>query len=57
MEGIVLETYGSGNFISNRKDLIVEIKNAVKRGLIVVNCTQCYTGKVQSYYATGQVCY
>ncbi|XP_065221638.1 L-asparaginase isoform X2 [Planococcus citri] len=55
MDGIVLETYGSGNFISNRKDLIVEIKNAVKRGVIVVNCTQCYTGKVHSNYATGQI--
>ncbi|KAL0170482.1 hypothetical protein M9458_035078, partial [Cirrhinus mrigala] len=55
MDGIVLETYGSGNAPSNQADLLNEIHNATKRGLIMINCTQCLRGTVTTSYATGQV--
>ncbi|XP_035388948.1 60 kDa lysophospholipase isoform X3 [Electrophorus electricus] len=54
MEGIVLETYGSGNAPDNRTDLLEEIRSATKRGLIMVNCTQCLRGSVTTSYATGK---
>ncbi|XP_067290391.1 60 kDa lysophospholipase-like [Pseudorasbora parva] len=54
MEGVILETYGSGNAPDNRQDLLNEIRNATDRGLIIVNCTQCLRGTVTISYATGQ---
>uniref|UniRef100_A0A4W5RS61 asparaginase n=1 Tax=Hucho hucho TaxID=62062 RepID=A0A4W5RS61_9TELE len=54
MEGIVLETYGSGNAPDNRADLLEEFRNATKRGVIMVNCTQCLRGSVTTSYATGK---
>lgn len=57
MDGIVLETYGSGNAPDNRADLLDEIRKATQRGLIMINCTQCLRGSVTASYATGQVRY
>ncbi|XP_073683565.1 60 kDa lysophospholipase-like [Garra rufa] len=54
MDGVVLETYGSGNAPDNHTDLMNEIRNATARGLIMINCTQCLRGMVTSSYATGQ---
>ncbi|XP_048047725.1 60 kDa lysophospholipase isoform X5 [Megalobrama amblycephala] len=54
MDGIVLETYGSGNAPDNRADLLDEIRKATERGLIMINCTQCLRGSVTTSYATGQ---
>ncbi|KAJ8288905.1 hypothetical protein COCON_G00015640 [Conger conger] len=54
MEGIVLETYGSGNAPNNRADLLEELRKATERGVIMVNCTQCLRGTVTVSYATGQ---
>ncbi|XP_065144735.1 60 kDa lysophospholipase isoform X6 [Paramisgurnus dabryanus] len=54
MEGIVLETYGSGNAPDNRADLLEEIRKATERGLIMINCTQCLRGSVTTSYATGK---
>lgn len=54
MDGIVLETYGSGNAPDNRADLLDEIRKATQRGLIMINCTQCLRGSVTTSYATGQ---
>ncbi|KAL0170473.1 hypothetical protein M9458_035069, partial [Cirrhinus mrigala] len=54
MEGVILETYGSGNAPDNRADLLDEIRKATERGLIMVNCTQCLRGSVTISYATGQ---
>ncbi|KAL1258162.1 hypothetical protein QQF64_011406 [Cirrhinus molitorella] len=54
MEGVILETYGSGNAPDNRPDLLDEIRKATERGLIMVNCTQCLRGTVTISYATGQ---
>ncbi|XP_073250199.1 60 kDa lysophospholipase-like isoform X1 [Porites lutea] len=54
IEGVVLETYGAGNGPDSRKDLLQEIKTASKRGVIIVNCTQCLYGHVVHDYATGK---
>ncbi|KAF7665819.1 hypothetical protein LDENG_00130740 [Lucifuga dentata] len=55
MEGVVLETYGSGNAPDNRADLLEELKKATDRGVIIINCTQCLRGSVSTSYATGKV--
>ncbi|KAM6961253.1 60 kDa lysophospholipase [Aplochiton taeniatus] len=55
MEGVVLETYGSGNAPDNRADLLEELKKATERGVIIINCTQCLRGSVSPSYATGKV--
>lgn len=55
MEGIVLETYGSGNAPDNRADLLEEFWKATERGVIMVNCSQCLRGSVTASYATGKV--
>ena len=53
LRGVVLETFGSGN--APPADWFVErIKDAVHRGLVVLNVTQCHAGKVDmDAYATG----
>ncbi|KAL4702757.1 hypothetical protein ACJJTC_002297, partial [Scirpophaga incertulas] len=56
IEGVVLESYGSGNIPSNRQDIFDEISAAVKRGVIFVNITQCTTGSVVApMYETGRL--
>lgn len=55
MQGVVLETYGSGNAPDNRADLLDELKAATDRGVIIINCTQCLRGSVSTSYATGKV--
>lgn len=55
MKGVVLQTYGSGNIPSNREDLVLALKEANARGVIIVNCTQCTSGSVSGLYETGQV--
>ena len=55
MLGVVLQTYGSGNAPNNRDDLITEIKKATRRGVLIINCTQCLHGPVVDQYATGKV--
>ncbi|EDO31582.1 predicted protein, partial [Nematostella vectensis] len=54
IRGIVLETYGSGNGPDSRKDLLQELMEASKRGVLIVNCTQCLHGQVVDSYATGK---
>uniref|UniRef100_A0A8C3V975 asparaginase n=1 Tax=Catharus ustulatus TaxID=91951 RepID=A0A8C3V975_CATUS len=55
IEGIVLETYGSGNAPDNREDLLEELRKAAKRKVVILNCTQCLRGAVKTVYATGQM--
>ena len=45
-----METYGSGNFPSNRPELHAIIKDAISRGVIVVNISQCRRGEVSEVY-------
>lgn len=45
LKGVVLETYGSGNAPTH--DWFIQIlKNAIKKGLFIVNVTQCSGGSV-----------
>lgn len=54
MEGVVLETYGSGNAPNNRPDLLDELKKATDNNVLILNCTQCLRGTVSLVYATGK---
>ena len=45
LKGVVLETFGSGNVPTSRW-LINCIKSAIKRGVIILNITQCEGGRV-----------
>jgi L-asparaginase len=45
LKGVILETFGSGNVPTSRW-LTTCIKRAIKRGIIVLNITQCEGGKV-----------
>lgn len=55
MQGVVLQTYGSGNAPDNRPDLINILKEASDIGVIIINITQCTKGCVNASYATGKV--
>lgn len=54
IRGIVLETFGAGNAPNNRPEILQALSEAVKRGVIIVNCTQCLKGTVSDLYATGK---
>jgi len=54
LQGLVLETYGSGNGPDRDPALLAALKDAVDRGVVIVNVTQCLTGAVDmAAYATG----
>ena len=55
MEGVVIQSYGAGNGPDARDDLINLFKEAAKRGVLIVNITQCQRGVVTTSYATGKV--
>ncbi len=46
LKGVVLETFGAGNAPTD-KWLYRELKAAVKKGIVIVNKTQCNTGSVE----------
>ncbi|MHC1689419.1 MAG: asparaginase [Bacteroidales bacterium] len=53
LKAIILETYGSGN-APTAQWFIDLLKNAIDRGLIILNVTQCHAGKVDmDAYSTG----
>lgn len=54
IQGIVLETFGSGN-APRKPELLQVFKQAADRGVIIVNVTQCAIGTVSSdIYETGR---
>lgn len=54
LRGVVLETFGSGN-APCEEWFIQPLREALSRGIIIINVTQCTTGYVDmSRYATGQ---
>ncbi|GAB1862729.1 asparaginase [Camponotus japonicus] len=55
IEGVVLQSYGTGNLPTNRDDIIKELRAATKRGVIIVNITQCATGCVSDAYEAGKL--
>ncbi|XP_064148015.1 60 kDa lysophospholipase [Loxodonta africana] len=52
LKGVVLETFGSGN-APTKPELLLELRAAAGRGLLIVNCTHCLQGAVTSDYASG----
>ncbi|KJH50139.1 L-asparaginase, type I [Dictyocaulus viviparus] len=56
-KGVVLQTYGAGNMPQKRQDIIEAIKEAIGRGCLIVNCSQCLKGQVDVNYATGKILY
>jgi len=54
LQGLIVETYGTGNAPDNRPDLLEEFKKASDRGVVIVNCTQCLHGTVSGAYAGGK---
>jgi len=52
LEGCVLESYGSGN-CPNHPEFLAAIKEAIDRGVIIVNITQCAKGTVTIDYESG----
>lgn len=53
-KAIVLETFGAGN-ASTDEWFVNELKQAIKRGVIIYNVTQCLEGKVvQGMYETSR---
>ena len=57
IKGLIIESYGAGNFPSNRSDIIEEFQKAINRGVIIVNCTQCQKGGVTKDYETSRLLY
>lgn len=54
LQGLILETYGAGNAPNNDPRFLNLLQEGVKRGIVIVNCTQCQQGRVEmSQYATG----
>lgn len=54
LRGLVLETFGAGNAPSGHDNALTKvIADAVQRGIVIVNITQCLTGSVSPVYAPG----
>lgn len=53
VKALILLSYGVGNAPQN-PEFIAPLQEAIKQGIIILNCTQCLSGKVNmSGYATG----
>ncbi|CAE6497657.1 unnamed protein product [Rhizoctonia solani] len=53
LQGVVLETFGAGN-APQRPDLLDALREACKRGVVVVAISQCAKGSVSPAYDTGR---
>ncbi|SFE12569.1 asparaginase [Thermophagus xiamenensis] len=54
LRGVVLETYGSGN-APTAEWFIRALRDAIDRGIIIINVTQCLAGNVEMWrYETGR---
>ena len=53
LKGIILHTYGAGNAPAN-PDFLEALKSVADSGIVIVNCTQCFQGKVKSHYEAGK---
>ncbi len=53
LEGLVLETYGTGNAPDTNPRFLDVLKSATDRGVVIVNCSQCSSGMVNPSYAVA----
>lgn len=57
LKGVVLKTYGAGNAPTDEK-FLQTIREAVDRGVVIVNVSQCHNGRVDPLrYETGKALY
>lgn len=55
LQGLVLESYGSGNGPSNDQQFLETLHQATQRGVVIVNLSQCRHGSIAHRdYATGR---
>lgn len=53
VRALIIKSFGVGN-APQRPELLQALDEATQRGLVVINCTQCFKGKVDmNGYATG----
>ena len=55
VKGAVILTYGAGNGPDKNEHLMKVFDEASKRGVLMLNITQCLKGQVEAAYATGTV--
>ena len=53
VKGMVLETFGAGNAPDDKPEILEALADAVHRGIVIVNITQCNAGSAVSGYAVG----
>ncbi|KAL4886200.1 asparaginase-domain-containing protein [Aspergillus karnatakaensis] len=54
LRGLVLETFGAGNAPHGQDNAMTKVfADAISRGIVIVNITQCLTGSVSPVYAPG----
>jgi L-asparaginase len=55
IKALILETYGTGNAPNMDLKLLKLLKQAIEKGILIINATQCIEGRVESHhYATGR---
>ena len=53
VKALIIQSYGVGNAPQD-KQLLESFKRGIEQGIIIVNCTQCFKGRVNmDGYATG----
>ncbi|KAF2095984.1 asparaginase-domain-containing protein [Rhizodiscina lignyota] len=56
LKGLILETFGAGNTPGGQDSALTRVlADAVKRGIVIVNVTQCLSGSVSPLYAPATV--
>ncbi|KAH7135468.1 asparaginase-domain-containing protein [Dendryphion nanum] len=56
IKGLILETFGAGNTPGGPDSAMTRIlADAVKRGIVIVNVTQCLSGSVSALYAPATI--
>ena len=55
VKGAVILKFGAGNGPDKNQSVMDAFKAANKRGVLMVNVTQCLKGEVEAAYATGLV--
>ena len=54
LQALVLETFGAGNAPNHNPLFLKMLLDATQKGMIIVNCSQCYHGQVEmDLYKTG----
>ncbi|KZM28715.1 uncharacterized protein EKO05_0009901 [Ascochyta rabiei] len=56
LKGLILETFGAGNAPAGPDGAMIRVlEDAVKRGIVIVNVTQCLSGNVSPTYAPATI--